>query len=33
VRGRPVVLFQGEWQLNSAKREFPNIVYRETARG
>jgi peptide chain release factor 3 len=32
VRDRPVVLFQGEWQLNSAKREFPGVVYRETAR-
>jgi peptide chain release factor 3 len=31
VRGRPVVLFQGEWQLNSARREFPGVVYRETA--
>jgi peptide chain release factor 3 len=33
VRGRPVVLFEGEWQLNSAKREFSGIVYAETARG
>jgi peptide chain release factor 3 len=33
VRGRPVVLFQGEWQLNSAKREFPGVSYAETARG
>ena len=33
VRGRPVVLFQGEWQLNSAKREFPDVLYAETARG
>jgi len=33
VRGRPVVLFQGEWQLNSAKREFSGIRYAETARG
>jgi len=32
VRGRAVVLFQGEWQLNSAKREFPGVVYRETAK-
>jgi peptide chain release factor 3 len=32
VRDRPVVLFQGEWQLNSAKREFPGVIYRETAR-
>lgn len=27
VRGRPVVLFQGEWQLNSAKREFPDVKF------
>jgi peptide chain release factor 3 len=33
VRGRGVVLFQGEWQLNSAKREFPGLKYAETARG
>lgn len=33
VRGRAVVLFQGEWQLNSAKREFPKHRYAETARG
>ena len=33
VRGRPVVLFAGDWQLNSAKREFPGVVYAETARG
>jgi peptide chain release factor 3 len=33
VRGRPVVLFQGQWQLNSARREFPDIVFAETARG
>ena len=33
VRGRPVVLFAGEWQLNSAKREFPGVLYSETARG
>jgi len=33
VRGRAVVLFQGEWQLNSAKREFPKMKYAETARG
>ncbi len=33
VRGRPVVLFAGEWQLNSAKREFAGITYAETARG
>ncbi|MDB4993189.1 MAG: Peptide chain release factor 3 [Myxococcaceae bacterium] len=33
VRGRPVVLFAGEWQLNSAKREFKGVAYAETARG
>ena len=33
VRGRPVVLFQGEWQLNSAKREKEHVRYAETARG
>ncbi|MGZ3422280.1 MAG: peptide chain release factor 3 [Polyangiales bacterium] len=33
VRGRGVVLFQGEWQLNSAKREFPKVKFAETARG
>lgn len=32
VRGRPVVLFAGEWQLNSAKRAFSNVAYAETAR-
>jgi peptide chain release factor 3 len=31
VRGRPVVLFAGEWQLNSAKRTFSGIQYAETA--
>jgi peptide chain release factor 3 len=33
VRGRGVILFQGDWQLNSAKREFPKLRYTETARG
>ncbi len=33
VRGRAVVLFAGDWQLNSAKREFPGVSYAETARG
>jgi peptide chain release factor 3 len=33
VRGRPVVLFAGEWQLNSAKRTFPDLVFEETGRG
>jgi peptide chain release factor 3 len=30
VRDRPVVLFQGEWQLNSAKRQFPDLLFEET---
>ncbi|HSQ67639.1 MAG TPA: peptide chain release factor 3, partial [Polyangiaceae bacterium] len=33
VRNRAVVLFAGEWQLNSAKRTFKGIVYEETAHG
>ncbi len=32
VRGKPVVLFAGEWQLNSAKRTFPELIFDETAR-
>ena len=32
VRDRGVVLFAGEWQLNSAKREFPGVEYHDTAR-
>jgi peptide chain release factor 3 len=32
VRGRPVVLFAGEWQLNSAKRTFPDLVFDDTGR-
>src|SRR4029079_1282120 len=31
IRDRGVVLFAGEWQLNSAKRTFKNIKYDETA--
>jgi peptide chain release factor 3 len=31
VKGRAVVLFAGEWQLNSAKRTFSKIRYAETA--
>ena len=31
VKGRAVVLFAGEWQLNSAKRTFSGIRYAETA--
>jgi peptide chain release factor 3 len=33
VRDRPVLLFQGEWQLNSANRELPGHTFAETARG
>jgi peptide chain release factor 3 len=33
LRGRPVVLFAGEWQLNSAKRQFPGLLFEETGRG
>ncbi|HEY8080271.1 MAG TPA: peptide chain release factor 3 [Labilithrix sp.] len=33
VRGRPVVLFAGDWQLNAALRDFPSYVFAETARG
>lgn len=33
VRERPVLLFQGEWQLNSALRELPDYVFAETAHG
>jgi peptide chain release factor 3 len=32
VRGKPVVLFAGEWQLNSAKRTFPDFVFDDTAK-
>ncbi len=31
AKGRNVVLFAGEWQLNSAKRTFTGIRYAETA--
>jgi peptide chain release factor 3 len=31
VKDRAVVLFAGEWQLNSAKRTFKNVHYAETA--
>jgi hypothetical protein len=30
VRDRPVVLFAGEWQLNSARRQFTGLVFEET---
>ena len=33
VRNRPVVLFGGQWQLNSAERTFKGIIYSETAHG
>ena len=33
VRGRFVVLFAGDWQWNSAKRELPGYRWTETARG
>lgn len=33
VRERPVVLFKGDWQLDIARREFPNLVFLETASG
>jgi peptide chain release factor 3 len=33
VRGRPVVLFDGEWQLNSARREMSGFTFQETALG
>jgi len=33
VRGRPVVLFAGEWQLGSAKRVFDKVTFDETAHG
>src|SRR5262249_37884555 len=32
-RGRPGVPFAGQWQLNSARREIPGVLYAETARG
>jgi peptide chain release factor 3 len=33
VRGRPVLLFQGEWQLNMAQRELADHLFSDTARG
>ncbi len=33
VRGRAVALFAGEWQVNSAKRYLPDLVFADTARG
>ena len=31
--GFAVALFAGEWQVNSAKRYLPDLVFAETARG
>jgi peptide chain release factor 3 len=33
IRNRSVVLFAGDWQLNSALRTFTGITYSETAQG
>ena len=33
ARGRPVVLFEGEWQLVTAERHVPDVVFSETASG
>jgi peptide chain release factor 3 len=33
VRGRPVILFSGDWQLNAAIQDLPDHVFAETARG
>ena len=33
VRGRPVVLFKGDWQLEIAEREFKDLVFKETISG
>ncbi|MCG5054796.1 MAG: peptide chain release factor 3 [Myxococcales bacterium] len=33
VKGRAVVLFASEWQMNAATREHPVYVFTETARG
>jgi peptide chain release factor 3 len=33
VRGRPVVLFRGDWQLAIALREFPQWQFQETTAG
>ena len=33
VRGRPVALFAGEWQLNSARRALPDLIFAETTGG
>jgi len=33
IRGRNVGLFAGEWQVGSAKRCMPDLLFAETARG
>jgi peptide chain release factor 3 len=33
VRGRPVVLFEGEWQLETAQRHVEGVTFAETASG
>jgi peptide chain release factor 3 len=33
VRGRPVILFAGDWQLNAALRDLPAYEFAETASG
>jgi peptide chain release factor 3 len=33
VRDRPVMLFEGDWQLNAALRACPEYAFAETARG
>jgi hypothetical protein len=33
VRGRPVILFSGDWQLNAAITDLPDHAFAETARG
>ncbi|MFO0662088.1 MAG: hypothetical protein U0165_19985 [Polyangiaceae bacterium] len=33
VRGRPVVLFRGDWQLDIARREFKDLTFNETTAG
>ncbi|MFW6368994.1 MAG: peptide chain release factor 3 [Myxococcota bacterium] len=32
-RGRPVVLFEGDWQLKTAERHVPSVLFSETASG
>ena len=33
VRERPVMLFAGDWQLNAALRDLPELEFLETASG